>query len=138
MEYPQINMVETGRNIRRLRKARGITIRELQEFFGFDSPRAIYKWQKGETLPSVDNLFALGVILNAPLESILSARKPIEKEQQTNVCCSFPSQLYFPVGCLRCARDYLSFCHLCSGTLAHRAKMRSILEGHPHKRMQRK
>ncbi|MBQ1736279.1 MAG: helix-turn-helix transcriptional regulator [Lachnospiraceae bacterium] len=95
MEYPQINMVETGRNIRRLRKAQGITIRELQEFFGFDSPRAIYKWQKGETLPSVDNLFALGVILNAPLESILSARKPIEKEQQTNVCCSFPSQLYF-------------------------------------------
>ena len=49
--YPVIDLVATGNNIRRLRMERGLTVRELQSYFGFDKPRAIYKWQKGESLP---------------------------------------------------------------------------------------
>ena len=58
--YPVIDLAATGDNIRRLRMARGLTVRDLQSYFGFAEPRAIYKWQKGETLPTVDNLYALG------------------------------------------------------------------------------
>ena len=47
--YPVIDPVATGNNIRRLRMERGLTVRALQSYFGFEEPRAIYKWQKGES-----------------------------------------------------------------------------------------
>ena len=44
---PTIDMVATGRNIMRLREATGLTVRDLQDIFGFATPQAIYKWQHG-------------------------------------------------------------------------------------------
>ena len=67
--FPTINLEKTGKNIERLRKARRLTVRELQSYFGFEQPQAIYKWQWGECLPSVDNLFALSKILHVPMQA---------------------------------------------------------------------
>ena len=89
--FPVIDLVATGNNIRRLRMERGLSVKDLQRFFGFEEPRAVYKWQKGECLPTVDNLYALGVLLDTPMDSILVGRKthgPAYKEQQENSCCS--------------------------------------------------
>ena len=69
--YPVIDLIATGNNIRRLRMERGLTVRELQNYFGFEEPRAIYKWQKGESLPTVDNLYALGTLFEVPMDQIL-------------------------------------------------------------------
>lgn len=69
--YPKINMKATGDNILKLRKLRGLSVKDLQNYFGFEGPQAIYKWQWGESLPSVDNLFALSKILNIPMNEIL-------------------------------------------------------------------
>lgn len=69
--YPVIDLAATGDNIRRLRMARGLTVRDLQSYFGLCRAAAIYKWQKGETLPTVDNLYALGALFEVPLEQIL-------------------------------------------------------------------
>lgn len=68
---PVVNMVRTGENIRRLRKQRGLTVKDLQVRFGFATPQAIYKWQQGTALPSVDNLVVLSSIFGVPMESIL-------------------------------------------------------------------
>jgi hypothetical protein len=40
-------------------------------FFGFEQPQAIYKWQWGECLPSVDNLFALSMLFELSIDQIL-------------------------------------------------------------------
>ena len=69
--YPTINVKATGARIRQLRKEKGIKVTELSEFMGFSEPQAVYKWQRGETLPSVDNLFALSRILETNIEDIL-------------------------------------------------------------------
>ena len=37
-DFPVIDPVATGNNIRRLRIERGMTIRELQDYFGFKDP----------------------------------------------------------------------------------------------------
>ena len=90
--FPVIDLEATGQNIRRLRKERGYTVRDLQNYFGFNEPQAIYKWQRGESLPSVDNLYALGSFLNVPLEQILIPQKRIlliNTEQQEDTCCSY-------------------------------------------------
>ena len=91
--FPVIDLAATGCNIRRLRLARGLTVRQLQAFFGFEEPRAIYKWQKGECLPTVDNLYALGSLFGVPLEQILVPVEPSEfptDGQQESSCCPIP------------------------------------------------
>ena len=69
--FPVIDLTATGANILRLRKARGLSVRELQQFFGFEEPQAIYKWQRGQSLPTVDNLYALSALLGVPMNDIL-------------------------------------------------------------------
>lgn len=81
--YPTIDLAATGRNIVRLRQARGLTVRDLQAYFGFDDPQAIYRWQWGKSLPSVDNLYALSVLLGVSMNEIL-----VPAEQQAEACCS--------------------------------------------------
>ena len=69
--YPVIDLAETGRSIERHRRQAGLTVRDLQTYFGFEYPQAIYKWQHGECLPSVDNLLALARLLQVPMEDLL-------------------------------------------------------------------
>ena len=66
--FPVIDPVATGANIVRLRKERGLTVRDLQSYFGFEEPQAIYKWQRGQSLPTVDNLYALGALLDVTMD----------------------------------------------------------------------
>lgn len=69
--FPIIDLKATGANITRLRKETGLSVRDLQAYFGFDSPQAIYKWQWGDSLPTIDNLYALSKLLNKSMEEIL-------------------------------------------------------------------
>lgn len=68
---PIIDTVATGENIRHMRKARGVTVAKIQSFLSLESPRSIYKWQSGATLPSVENLLGLSVLLNVSMNEII-------------------------------------------------------------------
>jgi transcriptional regulator with XRE-family HTH domain len=68
---PIINMEETGSNIVRLRENAGLSVRDLQDIFGFATPQAIYKWQRGVSMPTIDNLVVLSVTFRVPIERIL-------------------------------------------------------------------
>jgi len=69
--FPTIDLVRTGKRIEALRKQRGFTVRDIQQYFGFEYPQAVYKWQHGECLPSVDNLFALAKLFRVGMEDLL-------------------------------------------------------------------
>ncbi len=69
--FPIIDVQATGANILRLRKLNGLSVKDLQVYFGFEGPQAIYKWQWGQCLPSVDNLFALSKLFNTSIDEIL-------------------------------------------------------------------
>ena len=71
MSIPMIDMVRTGQNINRLRKSVGVSVKDLQEVFGFNSPQAIYKWQHGTTLPTIDNMVVLAKVLGVRIDEIL-------------------------------------------------------------------
>ena len=90
-KFPVIDLQATGRNITRLRKARGLTVRDIQAWFGFEEPQAIYKWQSGRSLPTVDNLYALSTLLEVPMDKILvSAGREADMDetgQQAESCC---------------------------------------------------
>lgn len=71
MNLPTIDMVETGETITKLRQQAGLSVRQIQTIFGFTTPQAIYKWQNGLSLPSIDNLVILAAIFHVTIEDIL-------------------------------------------------------------------
>ena len=66
-----IDMIRTGQNIARLRRQAGLSVRDLQDIFGFATPQAIYKWQQGVALPTIDNLVVLAAVLQVRMDDIL-------------------------------------------------------------------
>ena len=66
-----IDMAGTGQNIVTLRKAAGVSVKDLQDVFGFATPQAIYKWQHGTALPTIDNLVILAAVLGVKIDDIL-------------------------------------------------------------------
>lgn len=71
MAIPTIDMVRTGQNINRLRKLAGVSVKDLQDVFGFATPQAIYKWQHGTAMPTIDNLVVLAALLQVKIDDIL-------------------------------------------------------------------
>lgn len=68
---PIINMIQTGQNIEKLRKQAGLSVRDLQDVFGFGTPQAIYKWQHGSAMPTLDNLIILAKVLDVTMDEII-------------------------------------------------------------------
>ena len=68
---PAIDMAATGRNIAKMRQNAGLTVKDLQIFFGFATPQAIYKWQHGTAMPTIDNLVALAMIFGVTMDEII-------------------------------------------------------------------
>ena len=72
MCIPVVDLKKTGRNISVFREQQGISVKQLQQMLGFATPQAIYKWQRGICLPTVDNLVVLSVIFSVPVDEILA------------------------------------------------------------------
>ncbi len=69
--WPVIDMIATGMNIVRMRQNAGLTVKDLQDIFGFSTPQAIYKWQRGTAMPTVDNLVVLAAVFGVTIDDIL-------------------------------------------------------------------
>lgn len=65
-----IDLEATGARIKELRKANHFTVEELCEIFCV-SPQAIYKWQKGISLPTLDNILVLSDLFHVRVEDIV-------------------------------------------------------------------
>ena len=59
----------------RLRQNKGMSVKDLQDIFGFATPQAIYKWQRGTVLPTVDNLLILAELFQVHIDDILIMEK---------------------------------------------------------------
>ena len=70
-QIPVIDLTATGINITRLRIRAGLTVKDVQDVFGFATPQAIYKWQHGTAMPTIDNLVALAMIFDVSVDEIL-------------------------------------------------------------------
>ena len=70
--YPVINIPMTGKNIKRLREEHNISVLELQAFLSLASTQAIYQWERGISLPTVDNLCALSLAFGVSMNEILA------------------------------------------------------------------
>jgi transcriptional regulator with XRE-family HTH domain len=72
MNFPMINTVATGQNINRMRIRAGMTVRDMQEVFGFATPQAIYKWIHGAAMPTIDNMVILAAMFDVTIDEIVA------------------------------------------------------------------
>lgn len=68
---PVIDQVKTGDKIKQLRKTSGFTVKQLQDIFGFEYPQAIYSWESGKNIPTIDNLFVLSQLFCVTIEELV-------------------------------------------------------------------
>ena len=73
---PSIDMAATGMNIVRLRRAAGVSVQDIQRVMGFSTPQAIYKWQRGAAMPTLDNLVVLAAMLGVTMDEIIIREMP--------------------------------------------------------------
>lgn len=69
--YPVLDIKATGQRIKQLRVEQGLRVEDISSYMGFESAQAVYKWQSGKSLPTVDNLFALSRLFGVSIDEIL-------------------------------------------------------------------
>lgn len=63
---PIIDVKATGNNIKNIIKSKGFKITDVQARCGFNPPQAIFKWMRGESVPTIDNLIILADMFDVP------------------------------------------------------------------------
>lgn len=79
---PIINMEKTGQNIVALRKQAGLSVKDIQDALGLGTLQAVYKWQQGHALPSLDNLVILASLFHVTMDDIVV----VENKAYLDVC----------------------------------------------------
>ena len=69
--YPNIDMIKTGKRMKHMLESAGYTPRMIQEYLHLSCVQPIYRWYKGQILPTVDHLFMLSELLNVHMEDFL-------------------------------------------------------------------
>lgn len=69
--YPIINMKATGTRIRQIMEQRKLTVKDVQKYLNLSSVQSIYHWLKGQSMPTVDNLYALSELFELPVDAII-------------------------------------------------------------------
>ena len=91
MEYPVLDAKATGARIKELRKQKHLKVEDVSHFMGFESEQAVYKWQRGDSLPTVDNLYALSRLFETTVDDILRG----EREEDESPLFFFYRKLRF-------------------------------------------
>ena len=68
---PIIDVKATGTNIKNIIKSKGFRIADVQARCGFNTPQAIFKWMRGDAVPTIDNLIILADMFDVPIDKII-------------------------------------------------------------------
>ena len=68
---PIIDMKATGSNIRSMIRSKGFRIADVQAKCGFNTPQAIFKWMRGDAVPTIDNMIILADMLGVTIDQIV-------------------------------------------------------------------
>jgi len=71
---PVIDLTATGSRIKEIRKNKGFSVRDIQDIFAFEYPQAVYAWEQGKNVPSIDNLLVLSRLFDVAIEEMIVTR----------------------------------------------------------------
>ena len=71
MSFPVIDLVKTGKNIKRISKKSGFSADMIRDLLGISDKSNVYKWFRGEVLPTVDNLLAMSILFGVTINELI-------------------------------------------------------------------
>ncbi len=71
---PVIDVAATAAKIKANRISNGYSVREIQAIFGFEYPQAVYNWESGRDIPSIDNLVVLAAVYGISVDELIVTR----------------------------------------------------------------
>lgn len=74
---PEYDLKIIGENLRRLRRAKSLTVEDVRKYLRLSSVQAIYKYEEGKGYPQVDTMFALMELYEANLADIINKHNDI-------------------------------------------------------------
>ena len=83
IQKPVVDLKATGAQIKLLRIKNGFSVHDIQTIFGFEYPQAVYAWEQGKNIPTVDNLLVLALLFDVSIEDIV-----IQHMVEIDVACS--------------------------------------------------
>ena len=72
MSMPVIDVAATGNVIRDLIRGSSYSVRDIAGYLGTDTA-SVYRYMRGDVLPSTDRLLALSVLLGVSINDLLAA-----------------------------------------------------------------
>jgi hypothetical protein len=74
-DMPTINMAATGANIKALIKNKGLKVADVQIRCGFNTPQAIFKWMRGDSVPTIDNMIIIADMFGVTIDQIVVIKR---------------------------------------------------------------
>ena len=68
---PEYDMRQIGRNLRRLRERKNLTVEQVREYLCLGTVQAVYKYETGKSYPQTDTMFALMELYDADLYDVI-------------------------------------------------------------------
>lgn len=93
--YPNIDMQRTGRKLKQMTESAGYTPRIIQDYLHLSCVQPIYRWYKGNILPSVDHLLMLSELLNVHMEDLLVKKNAVSVLYNMEQCYAQAAQKRF-------------------------------------------
>lgn len=84
--YLCIDLEKTGRRMESLMRQRGYTVKDIQNILHLSCPQPVYRWIRGQILPSVDHLLVLARIFQVHMEELLVTAYPRQEGLSKEEC----------------------------------------------------
>lgn len=75
MTTTTIDKVKTGQQIRLLMEKHGLTVKDVKNALSLCCVQSVYHWLNGQSLPTLDNLYALSDLLKVPMDMMVCGNR---------------------------------------------------------------
>ena len=118
---PEYDMRQIGRNLRRLRERKNLTVEQVREYLCLGTVQAVYKYETGKSYPQTDTMFALMELYDADLYDVIGESNelsPVRFRNTYNSIIQNPLQIGLPYFSLFQRTLYLTLNKLYVGSLS--------------------
>ena len=70
-----IDKAKTGQQIRLLMEKRGVTVKDVRDALSLACVQSVYHWLDGQSMPTLDNLYALSDLLKVPMDMLVCGNR---------------------------------------------------------------
>lgn len=82
---PEYDLKQIGENLRRLRRAKHLSVEEVRRYLMLGSTQAIYKYENGQSYPQADTMFALMELYGATLYDIIGTPATVSRSYEEDL-----------------------------------------------------